>query len=76
MVRSVAEHSKLVPVSVVLLAALGAVGSQAIAVADPLPYGPDTCIQGYVWREAQPSDHVCVTPPIRDATAQQNAAAA
>ena len=76
MARSVAEHSQLVPMSVVLLAALGAVGAQAIAVADPLPYGPDICIQGYVWREAQPSDHVCVTPPIRDATAQQNAAAA
>jgi hypothetical protein len=76
MAHSIAEHSKLVPVSVVLLAALGAAGSSAIAVADPLPYGPDTCIQGYVWREAQPSDHVCVTPPIRDATAAQNAAAA
>lgn len=74
MARSVAENSNLVPVSVVLLATLGAMGSQATAIADPLPYGPDTCIQGYVWREAQPSDHVCVAPPIRDATTQQNAA--
>jgi hypothetical protein len=41
-----------------------------------LAYGPDTCIQGYVWREAQPSDHVCVSPNIRDDTANENAAAA
>jgi hypothetical protein len=29
-------------------------------------YGPDTCKQGYVWREARPSDHVCVTPEVRE----------
>jgi hypothetical protein len=29
------------------------------------PYGPDTCIQGYVWREAFTGDHVCVTPQTR-----------
>lgn len=46
------------------------------APADPLPYGPDTCRQGYVWREARDGDTVCVTPPIREATAQQNANAA
>jgi hypothetical protein len=43
------------------------------AAADPLPYGPDTCIQGYVWREARSGDTVCVTPDIRAAVAQQNA---
>jgi hypothetical protein len=43
------------------------------AQADPLPYGPDTCIQGYVWREAIPSDHVCVTPAVRSRTQQENA---
>jgi TIR domain-containing protein len=40
------------------------------------PYGPDTCIQGYVWREATPSDHVCVTPATRDQTARDNSLAA
>jgi hypothetical protein len=30
-----------------------------------LPYGPDTCRQGYVWRDAFPNDHVCVTPQTR-----------
>jgi hypothetical protein len=36
----------------------------------------DTCIQGYVWREATPNDRVCVTPEIRTQTAEDNSAAA
>lgn len=44
----------------------------ALANADPLPYGPDTCAQGYVWREAGPSDHVCVTPETRHNNAEVN----
>src|SRR5215211_3265306 len=35
-------------------------------------YGPDTCVQGYVWREAVPGDHVCVTPETRDQTHEDN----
>lgn len=41
-----------------------------------LPYGPDTCKQGFVWREAGPNDHVCVTPGTRQATWDENALAA
>jgi len=33
------------------------------------------CLQGYVWREAGPNDHVCVTPATRDQAAADNAAA-
>jgi serine/threonine protein kinase len=40
------------------------------------PHGPDTCLQGFVWREARPGDDVCVTPEVRDRTAQENTAAA
>lgn len=40
-----------------------------------LPYGPDTCIQGFVWREAIPSDHVCVTPDTRSQTWYDNSQA-
>lgn len=40
------------------------------------PYGADTCLYGYVWREARSSDHVCVAPATRDQTARDNAAAA
>ena len=61
-------------VSAVMLTALG-LSSQSEVAADPQPYGPDTCAQGYVWREAIPSDHVCVTPDVRSRTQQENSAA-
>lgn len=32
----------------------------------------DLCKQGYVWREAGPEDHVCVTPGTRDQTRTDN----
>jgi hypothetical protein len=35
-------------------------------------YGPGTCTQGFVWREASPSDHVCVTPQVRDEAHNDN----
>ena len=38
-------------------------------------YGPNACLEGWVWREATPTDYVCVTPDIRTQTAQDNAAA-
>lgn len=38
----------------------------------PLPYGPDTCKEGFVWRDAGLNDHVCVTPDIRDQAAADN----
>lgn len=45
------------------------------AQAQGLPYGPDTCRQGYVWREAVPNDHVCVTPQTRSQAAIDNSQA-
>jgi hypothetical protein len=51
-----------------------AVANSATVLADPdLPYGPDTCTQGFVWREARTGDTVCVTPAVRTRTAQENA---
>ena len=44
--------------------------------ADPLAYGPDTCLNGYVWRDAAPGDHVCVKPVSRSRAATENATAA
>jgi hypothetical protein len=58
----------------VMLTALS-LSSQSEVAADPQPFGPDTCAQGYVWREAIPSDHVCVTPDVRTRTQQENTAA-
>jgi hypothetical protein len=63
--------SQLLPMSAALL--LLASVAPAPALADPLPYGPDTCIQGLVWREARTGDTVCVTPAVRDRTATENA---
>jgi hypothetical protein len=50
---------------------------QATVVANPAkPYGVDTCKQGYVWREAQANDRVCVTPAVRTRTRRENNLAA
>ena len=35
-------------------------------------YGPDTCKQGFVWREAVGEDTVCVTPGERSLARRQN----
>ena len=45
------------------------------ALADDFAYGPDTCRTGYVWREAQPFDHVCVRPSSRTTALRENTAA-
>lgn len=36
----------------------------------------DSCKQGFVWREAVPSDHVCITPQMRNQVRADNASAA
>ncbi|HYZ68289.1 MAG TPA: hypothetical protein VE666_10900 [Mycobacterium sp.] len=71
--KAKAEYSTLLSLTAAIAAL--AVVIPAPALADPLPYGPDTCMQGFVWRNARSGDTVCVTPDIRDATAQQYAAA-
>jgi hypothetical protein len=38
-------------------------------------YGGNTCLSGYVWREARPSDLVCVTPETRAQTKYDNSQA-
>jgi hypothetical protein len=48
--------SHLLPMSAALVLVAGV--APAPALADPLPYGPDTCIQGLVWREARTGDTV------------------
>jgi hypothetical protein len=39
------------------------------------PARSDACRPGYVWREALPGDHVCVTPATREQAAQDNSQA-
>ena len=54
---------------------VSAIAPVAPALADDYAYGPDTCRNGYVWREASPLDHVCVLPSARTRAAQENAMA-
>jgi hypothetical protein len=49
------------------------ISSSAMAAGD---WGPDTCLEGFVWREAAPADHVCVTGAVRAQTAYDNSQAA
>jgi hypothetical protein len=37
------------------------------------PYGPNTCLTGFVWREAFAGDQICVTPEIRKLVKDENA---
>jgi hypothetical protein len=67
---SKAKYSTVFPLSAAVFALMAAI--PVPAQAQPLPYGPDTCIQGFVWREARTGDTVCVTPDVRAAVAQQN----
>ncbi|MGI5490918.1 hypothetical protein [Microtetraspora malaysiensis] len=53
------------------LAVPAAILAAPASAATPDP-GPETCLQGYVWREARTSDLVCVTPEVRTRTAQEN----
>jgi hypothetical protein len=51
----------------------------AVAVAPSLAdgdSGPDTCLNGFVWRDAGPADHVCVSNATRSQAATDNAQAA
>lgn len=43
--------------------------------ANTCPWGPNQCLQGYVWRVSTPDDLVCVTPDVRDQVAEDNALA-
>ena len=46
------------------------------AAAQAQDYGPNTCLNGFVWREAFPGDAVCVKPQVRSDAKADNAAAA
>lgn len=41
----------------------------------PAPDAPARCLSGFVWREARPTDYVCVTPESRALVRQENASA-
>ena len=58
------------------LVALPMLVTQNEALADSrLPYGPNTCKNGFVFREAYKDDQVCVSTEVRAQVARDNAAA-
>ncbi len=76
----IATHARIaaraaLAAAVVGTASFGLFGSLTVANAGG-DYGPDTCQEGYVWREANAADHVCVSPGTRDQARADNAAAA
>ena len=66
------RHARQLAVAAAALALAG-VAAPALGAGN---YGADTCLDGYVWRGAIPTDHVCVTPLVRMQTAQENDQAA
>lgn len=48
-------------------------GTLVVASSAQAQYGPYTCVNGLVWREAVPNDFVCVNGPWRTKTQQENA---
>lgn len=61
------------------VAAGGAVVAVVVTVLYMHPWGPttprDACKPGFMWREATPGDHVCVTPATKRQVQADNAAA-
>jgi hypothetical protein len=47
--------------------------NQPAAAEDDLHHGPETCVQGYVWRQAFDGDGVCVKPEFRTQVLADNA---
>lgn len=72
--HSIAPRTLCVKLARLALASLPITAAIAAPAHAQLPYGPDTCSQGYVWREAFPGDHVCVRPEVRAQAAADNAA--
>ncbi len=59
--------------SITLLAPVLTIAFATLALDSALAqYGPDTCRQGYVWREAYQGDHVCVRPWVRAQARRDN----
>jgi hypothetical protein len=60
--------------SLAALATVLTAAALAAPAAEALPYGPYTCQNGYVWRNAFANDQVCVTLTDNFVVAQENAA--
>lgn len=65
------------PALFILSAAVAASSSVLLPAAPAFAqaYGPDTCINGFVWREATSEDRVCVLPAVREQASRDNSQA-
>jgi hypothetical protein len=72
--RTTLRPSRAVLVVAGVLAGMYGMAQPAAAEGD-LVYGPETCIQGYVWRQAFDGDSVCVPPGFRSQVLADNAEA-
>ena len=64
------------PVAVMMSAEPATGGLPPGPLGQSLPYGPETCKNGYVWREGAQADLVCVTPESRTRALKDNAVVA
>jgi hypothetical protein len=71
-VAGMAAASVLAGASVAGIAAASVLAGASVPASAAGDHGPLTCLDGYVWRQATPRDHVCVTPAVRAQTAQDN----
>jgi hypothetical protein len=71
--RTAVENLSANGVTITTLSKNAAAGTATVAISGAIA---DRCLLGYVWREARPSDHICVTGARRAATAQENSLAA
>jgi len=65
----------LIRLMILAVAAMTAAATAVVAGASPAAaddFGPDTCLQGYVWRDATDGDHVCVRPSTRSQAHDDN----
>jgi len=72
--RRTISKAVLVAATFALVAGMFSLGTPRAEAAGPS--GPDTCLWGFVWREANVSDHVCVPPATRSQTWTDNSLAA
>jgi hypothetical protein len=61
---------------VAAIAATSVLAGASVPASAAGDHGPLTCLDGYLWRQATPRDHVCVTPAVRAQTARDNILAA
>jgi hypothetical protein len=74
----IARSLSAAALAITLLTTSTSAFAATLSTADPTTVQRDwrTCIEGYVWREARPTDKICVLPDARTQAAADNRMAA